>query len=77
MMSMVNESSKAASGKIILSAQTFNTKIHQMVPPLTASYSVKANDTSAVEIYFPLGNKMILWDEFDPALYMLYRHCHQ
>jgi hypothetical protein len=71
MVSMVNENSRAASGRIILSAKTFNTKLSQVLPPLTASYSVKANDTSAVEIYFPLGNKMILWDEFDPALYML------
>ena len=70
-VSIVNNTSQTISGKIILSARTFNTKVNQIISQVTSSYSVKVNDTSNVEISFPLGNKMVLWDEFNPAMYML------
>ena len=70
-VSIINTNSHATSGKIILTAKTFNTKQHQVLSPVTASYSVKANDTSTIEINLSPGNKMILWDEFHPALYSL------
>ncbi len=62
-----NESS---TGNITLSATSFNTKEILNVKPLTKAYSI-TNGNGSLEIELPLGDKMVTWDEFDPALYRL------
>lgn len=56
--------------KIELSAQSFNSDKKHMVPALSQEFTIR-NGESAVEMELPLGDGMLTWDEFDPALYRL------
>ncbi|MET0570532.1 MAG: sugar-binding domain-containing protein [Pedobacter agri] len=60
----------SSSGKITLSAKTFNTKDIVNVNPITVPYQIK-NGKGTLEINLPMGGKIVTWDEFDPALYRL------
>lgn len=64
---MGNVSSK---GVITLSASSFNTKTLIKVSPLKVAYTI-SNGLGSVEIDLPMGQKIVTWDEFDPALYHL------
>lgn len=55
---------------IKLSARSFNTDKMHSVPPVRQEVKVK-NGSAETEILLPLGEDMLLWDEFDPALYKL------
>jgi hypothetical protein len=70
-ITVINTDEKKTSGKIVLSAKSFNSKKVHDVKPLVVDYKLKENDTAVVDISLPLGDQMQLWDEFDPALYML------
>jgi len=70
-VTVVNADNKSAAGKIILSAKSFNIKVSHVVQPVSVDYEIGANDTAVVNVNLLLSNKMLLWDEFDPALYML------
>ncbi|MDR0394758.1 MAG: beta-glucuronidase [Tannerella sp.] len=61
---------KRAEGKITLSAESFNTPASHRVSPLEASFRLVGGvcDTAYV---LHLGEGMLTWDEFDPALYCL------
>jgi Glycosyl hydrolases family 2, sugar binding domain/Glycosyl hydrolases family 2 len=61
---------QSSAGKIILSAQSFNTKNILEVKPVTATYQI-TNGEGSLEINLPMGDKIATWDEFDPALYLL------
>ncbi|WP_231425161.1 sugar-binding domain-containing protein [Pedobacter sp. Leaf250] len=60
----------SSSGKITLSAKSFNTKDIVSVKPITVPYQIK-NGKSTLEVNLPMGEKIATWDEFDPALYRL------
>lgn len=60
----------SSSGKIMLSASSFNTKSILMVKPVTAPFTMDKG-IAMVEIELPMGDKIVTWDEFDPALYRL------
>ncbi|WP_316807747.1 sugar-binding domain-containing protein [Pedobacter agri] len=60
----------ASSGKITLSAKSFNTKDIVDVKPITVPYQIK-NGKAKLEINLPMGAKIVTWDEFNPALYRL------
>ncbi|RZK57309.1 MAG: beta-glucuronidase [Pedobacter sp.] len=60
----------SSTGNVTLSATTFNTKEIINVKPLTKAYSI-TNGNGSLEIELPLGDKILTWDEFDPALYRL------
>lgn len=60
----------ASSGKITLSAKSFNTKDIVDVKPITVPYQIK-NGKATLEINLPMGAKIVTWDEFNPALYRL------
>ncbi|MFD2288286.1 beta-glucuronidase [Pedobacter petrophilus] len=62
--------SVSSTGKITLSAKSFNTKNSIQVKPVTVPYEIK-NGTGTLEINLPMGDKIATWDEFDPALYRL------
>lgn len=70
-VTVVNADNKNATGKIVLSANSFNTKVAHAVQPVSVSYKASANDTTVVDVNLSFGDKMQLWDEFDPALYLL------
>lgn len=57
-------------GKIILSAASFNTKSILEVKPVTAPFTIN-NGIGELEVNLPMGDKIVTWDEFDPALYRL------
>jgi hypothetical protein len=61
---------QSGTGKITLSAATFNTKNVIEVKPVTAPYQI-TNGEGTLEINLPMGDKIATWDEFDPALYRL------
>lgn len=60
----------SSSGKIMLSALSFNTKTILKVKPVTAEFTMHKG-VASMEIDLPMGNKIVTWDEFDPALYRL------
>lgn len=55
---------------ILLSAKAFNTKKQHQVPVVNKSFSIATGD-SLLEINLPMTNNVLLWSEFDPALYNL------
>lgn len=61
------KTSKPSSGKIRLTARSFNSGVSQQVAPLE---TVLSEDTS-IEITYPMGKNVQLWDEFNPVLYDL------
>lgn len=61
---------KNVQAKVILSAQSFNSDRKQTVPAISKNVSIE-NGQLSVEIELPLGDGMLTWDEFDPALYKL------
>ncbi|SFD55593.1 Glycosyl hydrolases family 2, TIM barrel domain [Chitinophaga sp. CF118] len=65
-------SQQMLSGKIILKAHSFNSAITQEVVPLQTTFKISGlDDSSRIEISYPMGPHIQLWDEFDPALYQL------
>lgn len=70
-VTIINNGSERISGKIELSAKSFNTGNLHVVQPVAFKYQAGPHDTVVAEINLHLGNKMLLWDEFDPALYRL------
>ncbi len=60
----------STTGKVTLSATSFNTKDIINVKPVSAAYQI-TNGTGSLEITLPMGDKILTWDEFDPALYRL------
>lgn len=61
-------------GIITLGATSFNTTTKQTVKPLTASFRFDGTEKDAgkvVELDLPMGDNMLTWDEFAPALYRL------
>lgn len=56
---------------IQLSAKSFNSSRQHQTNKITKSFLIKANDSSLIEMILPMGNTVLLWDEFDPALYHL------
>jgi len=65
-----NLTNQEVSGTIVFKAESFSTdKIHKP-EELTMPFSFSGNETQ-VEVDFPMGDEVQLWDEFDPALYRL------
>jgi hypothetical protein len=63
-------SATVADSKIILSAASFNSTEKATVAPVTKNIKLIKGDND-VDIDLPMGSKILTWDEFDPALYML------
>ena len=61
---------KNVSAKVTLSAQSFNTEKSHTLLPISKDIVIK-NNTLSLEMELPMGDKMLTWDEFDPALYKL------
>jgi hypothetical protein len=56
---------------LLFAAKSYNTNIKQQTGTISKRATLPANDTTVVEINLPLGKNVLLWDEFDPALYLL------
>jgi len=57
-------------GSITLSASSFNTSTLQHIKPVIAGFEIDHGD-GTLEMTLPMGDHMLTWDEFDPALYHL------
>jgi hypothetical protein len=66
-----SDSYKHAEGKITLSAESFNTPESHRVSPQQASFRLSAAGVCDTSYTLHLGEGMLTWDEFDPALYRL------
>ena len=64
------KANRPAAGIIKLSAQSFNTATLHRVIPVSIAFTINTEDTT-IEATLPMGDKVQLWDEFDPALYRL------
>jgi hypothetical protein len=67
---VLNVNGKPVSGKINLSAKSFNSGISQTVAPVELPINLTGKEAS-YEISLPMGDNMQTWDEFNPALYNL------
>jgi len=67
-VTLCNTTGKPASGKIILRAHSeYSSKAH-FIPEKTQSFEI-AGDKDTIEITYPMGEDVLLWDEFTPNLY--------
>jgi len=57
-------------GELKISAESFNSAQTHIVPAVTVPFSMKGG-SGTFEAVLPMGDKVQLWDEFDPALYLL------
>lgn len=63
-------SEKVQNCRIELSARSFNSTSSHIVPAQSKSLSVATGQTE-VSIELPMGDDMLIWDEFSPSLYKL------
>ncbi|MEI6950625.1 sugar-binding domain-containing protein [Paraflavisolibacter sp. H34] len=70
-LSVVNTLSKPVQGTYTVSAQSFNAPTSRAALPVKSPVSVGARDTARVEVSLPMGADVLLWDEYNPALYQL------
>lgn len=68
--SLNNKTTKTIHGKITLSAQSFNSDQQHQVPEMSLTFTAEKG-MSDVEALLNIGDGMLTWDEFDPALYKL------
>lgn len=61
---------KNAEGRITVSAKSFNAAVTHEPPPVTQPLRL-ADGVCETEITLPMGEGMLAWDEFSPALYRL------
>jgi hypothetical protein len=69
-ISLINKSGTDFKGKIDFQAESFNSGILQKLKKIVVSASTDLNELK-LDIDYPMGNKMQLWSEFEPALYKL------
>lgn len=70
-LTLVNTTDKAVDAAIVLGTKSFNSKVEQNLPVVRKSYHIAGHDTLRTVLELRFGNKMLLWDEFDPVLYLL------
>ena len=59
------------SGKIAISAKSFNSSKSDKTKEIESKIVVAQSDSKTIELDLPFGKGMLSWDEFDPALYHL------
>ncbi len=55
---------------VTLSAESFNSNIRQTIPAVKKTFTINSQSTDQ-EMILPMGENVLLWDEFTPALYRL------
>jgi hypothetical protein len=65
-----NTTNQEVKGKIRLSAESFNSEHQHRIPEISTGFIAGAGK-STVEMLLPMGDGMLLWDEFQPSLYNL------
>lgn len=67
---MTVESASAVKGRIVLSARSFNAPAEHRTGEVSREVALRPG-ANRVEMTLPMGEGMLLWDEFSPALYRL------
>ena len=65
-----NTTGRDTAGTVTVSAKSWNTTDKHTVAPKTVELICSQAETT-VEINYPMGDDVLLWDEFSPALYKL------
>ena len=65
-----NRTGKKASGKIKLSAESWNTPLRHVAPSITVDFTAETSGGRTTTV-IDMGPAVQLWDEFSPALYKL------
>ncbi|MFC3336680.1 exo-beta-1,4-galactosidase [Flavobacterium palustre] len=66
-----NSSQSNFSGKLVISAKSFNVKSSDETKEVVSKIAVSKSDNKTIELELPFGKGMLTWDEFNPALYHL------
>lgn len=69
-LKLQNNTRKQVAGKLKLEAKSFNTGKRHEVKLKDQKLTLKPGETE-LELVLPMGDGMLTWDEFSPALYML------
>ncbi|MHC4737630.1 MAG: sugar-binding domain-containing protein [Planctomycetota bacterium] len=69
-VTIVNPTGRDAAGTVTVRAESWNTDRKHTVRPRTAGFTTSGDET-AVEIDYDMGDDVMMWDEFSPALYKL------
>ena len=69
-VNLTNRSGIPFKGKVLLQAESFNSGITQKLKSKIVSVAT-SSDELRMEIDYPMGDKVRLWDEFNPSLYKL------
>jgi len=65
-----NMTNRQVDGTLIISAKSWNTKQSHAPASMRVEFTASESD-SIIEIDYPMGDDVLLWDEFSPALYRL------
>jgi len=65
-----NAIGRDVSGTLTITAESWNTKRRHTVGPVSVEFTANGPETT-VEINYAMGNDVLLWDEFSPAMYKL------
>ena len=65
-----NETNKRVSGTLTMAAKSWNTK-QSHAPAKKIVKFVASEPETVIEVDYPMGDDVLLWDEFSPAMYRL------
>jgi hypothetical protein len=65
-----NHSGRSVRGTLDIRAKSWNAKKHHAPPRKSVEFTASGSET-VVEVNYAMGDKVLLWDEFSPALYEL------
>ncbi|HEY6506327.1 MAG TPA: sugar-binding domain-containing protein, partial [Chitinophagaceae bacterium] len=68
---VLNKGQRETRAIITASAESFNTNVLQNTKEVFDNVPVKPGDTTLIELILPMTDNVVLWNEFDPALYRL------
>lgn len=65
-----NTTAQSVAAKITLSAESFNSEQQRRIPGISSAFVSKKGKTT-LDMTLNMGEEMLTWDEFEPALYKL------
>jgi hypothetical protein len=65
-----NTTNKQVSGTLTIAAESWNTKQSQIPAQMSIGFTTSEPE-SVIEVDYPMGDNVLLWDEFNPAMYKL------
>jgi len=69
-LEIANATTATHRGKVVLQAVSTNTNFSQIIAPRSIDFVISSPDT-LIEADYPMGDTVLLWDEFHPNLYKM------